>query len=274
MDVSTINLAELEKVDVAKIPGNCHIGKFAGSACFGDPPGYPSYFLQSVYTSGGNDPRRGVPHQVIVHPNGTPYVIDDGQYDWDSRNELLAALWSPLPLEHPRAELWIRGTYAHHRTMYVDPAQPEDASWDKRTFSFNTVSGKAPYYLLLKYGVLPIPHISDRLRVHKDLAEEFLRRETAVHEEAVAKVNAMLAKICTPENHSATVLIRRHYPDFTPREDLIQKPPELVPHWWETEAEAPDFETCQPRSCGPHPVNDTWCQWCGWVKPKEEGDSA
>lgn len=120
-DFSTINLAVLESYPVYKKPPTYHISGHAGMGCAGDAPGFPSYFLRSVYTQHGNS-GRGNP-VVIQHPNGTLYKVGSDKEPYTAAS--LKKLWKPLPLDHPRVQAWIAHTYWHFHDMYIDHSEKE-----------------------------------------------------------------------------------------------------------------------------------------------------
>lgn len=123
-DYTTIDLAKLRKLPMYRVPNGNNLSEHYGSACFMDPPGYPSYFIQNVYNSRGDTPRNG-PDRVIVDPEDEyrTYVVD---------NIDLRALWVPLPYEAPvsafsgegsnaRLYAWIREAYWYFKGGYENP---------------------------------------------------------------------------------------------------------------------------------------------------------
>jgi hypothetical protein len=107
MDYSTLNLEELCKLKIYRLPPTYYLQQGSGYGCAGDPPGYPTYFTRSVYTKFGNKPPHG-PHLVITY-DGQHYIVDDVKWE---------GLWKPLPLNHPRVRLWVMSTYRHHQHCY------------------------------------------------------------------------------------------------------------------------------------------------------------
>ncbi len=86
--------------------------------------------------------------------------------------------------------------------------------------------------------------------------------------EAIRKAVAELAVIpngAPLDFHRATIDIQEIYPEFVPTPEIAAAA-DRGGNWWETEAIKPTAETCKPRSMGRHPINGTWCQWCGWRK--------
>jgi len=175
--MNQINTTALAKLKAYNVPRTYRVSASLGAACFLDPPGYPSYHLQAVYTSHGNTPPKG-PYHVIK---------DDDVWRAIPEEFNLANLWEPLAIDHERTQMWICALRKHMRSMYYD--------------------------------------------------------------------NAMWVRT-----------VRKHYPDFMPSQATLEIAGN-VPYWWETEESAPNHDACKPRSCGPHPVNGTWCQWCGWTAP-------
>ena len=225
-----------------------------------DPPGFPSYFVRSVYTSHGNDPHRGIT-QVITGPDGKDHPVRRAGDPWDDDRKVLRSLWVPLPLDHPRTRLWVRALYGYMAHCYRDVERPE----------YNrpgTLIYPVPYWAKVEFN--DDPRFSDAWRT----------AEKANMARANAELDERAKRIATPENHNAVVTIRRFYPNYQPETDLIANPPVWgaggLGDWWQTEAEAPTPENCRPRDLDrPHPVNVDWCQWCGWVDParKEEASA-
>ena len=205
-----------------------------GCGCYGEPPGHPRYFTRSVYTSHGNNP-----------PHGRPQYEYKGRYFTELED--VDKLFHPLPLEHERVQAWIAGSFRHMAHCYHDP----DA----------------------KYGESAIYPVPDwRLRPFVDdkrFSDEWRAKERAVVEQANAEICAHDAALATPDNHSATLKVRRHYPEFQPTAELIDNPPEHGGDWWARMETRPAPEDC-PGDAGlrtQHPVNGSWCQVCGWREP-------
>src|SRR5437879_3457097 len=110
----TINRAEWEKLPVHKLPPTYRYSDHLGAGCFLDPPGYPSYFVQSVYTSYGNTPRKGATMVLFGR------VVQTEGYKQESYERLLRRLWNPLPLEHPRTQAWLAASFKHNAHCYRD----------------------------------------------------------------------------------------------------------------------------------------------------------
>lgn len=256
MDTSTLNLERLRKLPTYKLPPTYRLQRDPGNGCFMDPPGFPSYFTRSVYTQHGNSPRRG-PETVIVI-DGVNYVVAHSD-DWkpgdtwaevrDRRDKRLRSLWQPLPVDHPRTRAWILSCYSYFENCYHDA---------NATGSDKTVIFPVPSYKLRTF--FDDPRFSDDWR----------EKEQAAVRQQNAEIVRAASLLCTLENHKAVRTVRKYYPDYEPEQTLIDHPPtDRGGNWWETEAEQPTPETCKPRSCGPHPVNGSWCQWCGWHAEKE-----
>ena len=257
MDFSTLNQTALAQLPIAVIaPGN-RLDANMGSGGFLDAQGYPSFFLQAVYTGRGNTPARG-PATVIQGR-----VIEDGKdaYVEGGLRKKLHALWSPLPFDHPRVEAWQRHAYTHMRHCYVDDAGIAEKPEYGRPA---TIIFPVPYYKLASF------HDDPRF------SEEWRTQEKAAVETRNAELHRLYAQVAIPENHAAFRMVRKFYPEAPPRLDLISDPGHAGGNWYETEATQPTPETCNPRlpaSWGKgsqHPVNGTWCQWCGWHAEKSE----
>ena len=249
MDWSTIDTDTLKQLQPYTLPASYHLQKEPGNGCAGDPPGYPTYFTRSVYTPAGNTPGRGAT-LVLGH-----YVVEqnedwEGVKGWDEyrarMDARLRSLWNPLPLDHPRTRAWIRDSYRHLNKCYRDEERPEYGRAGTLIFPL-------PHYKLKKFY--------DEERFNDDYRAKERAAVDAHNAQEFDRANA----IATPENHRAVLKIRKFYPEYQPEQDLIDNPPRQVEgHWWETEAEQPTPDKCKPRSMGPHPLNKSWCQWCGW----------
>jgi len=248
MDLSTLNLDRLRKCGIYKMPPSYHLQRGSGNGCAGDPPGYPSYFTRCVYTQHGNTPPRNHAVSTVITVEGVNYIVgrNDGS---DAYKQRLQRLYKPLPVDHPRVRLWILSTYKHHQHCYN--GHGEDMV------------------------IFPVPDY--KLKTFKDderwneTYREALRFEVDSFNTMV-RGQALLT--CTPDNHNAVRIVRRYYPDHQPELGLIDNPPDgCAPCWWETEAENPGPECCNTTmrhydgSFWKHPINGSWCQWCGW---KEE----
>jgi hypothetical protein len=215
--------------------------------CYGDPPGYPSYFLRSAYFNGNTSGRTGAPEVVIAEGGEHRVLLSVGQHR-ESLAKLVRKLWVPLPYDHERVRLWIRATYRHLRHCYRDDrgvvAEPRDNG-------------------LIVY---PVPYY--KLRSFQDdhrFSNEWRTAERAAVDAFNADVRARTAKVAIPDNHSAVRAIREFYPEHAPDLDLING--ETGDHegdWWETEATRPGVADCRPRSgIGARDHAVQWCQWCG-----------
>lgn len=240
MDYSTINLDKLRTLPTFTLPPGFRLQEGSGNGCAGDAPGYPTYFTRSVYTRYGASPRYG-PQTVITH-NGAHYIVATEKTTHEKEKELLRSLWLPLPLGDERVRLWIRDAYRHHNSCYN--------GWGDDMEIY-----PVPDYRLPTFG--DSPHWSAARR--------------AENEEKAREILARVAALATPENHNAVRLVSRFYPGYQPEPDLISSPPrEAGPYWWETEATNPGPERCTEtqrhggRAPWRHPINKTWCQWCGW----------
>lgn len=250
MDYSTLNLDELRKLPTYTLPPTYRLQQGSGNGCYMDPPGYPTYFTQHIWTQYGNHVPWGRPSQVIVF-EGKNYVVHRDE-DHKDLEPLFRRLWLPLPLDHERTRLWILSLYGHFRNCYQDVERPEFGRP-------GTLIYPVPDYKLKTFTDNPL--WDERYRqAAKAEVREFNRQEIR-----------RAKKIATPDNHQAVVSVREFYPDYQPDKNLIANPPEKhVPDWWETEATQPTTpEECNKtqRNKGPfwrHPINHTWCQWCGW----------
>jgi hypothetical protein len=119
-DYSTINLAVFRKLPLYQKPPTYRLQTDPGNGCHGDPPGYPSYFTQTVYTGSGNTVRRGSVEMVLaVDGDMRALWTNPRSYDYDRwtrmQKTLLRRLWKPLPVDHPRTLQWMRDLYTHFK---------------------------------------------------------------------------------------------------------------------------------------------------------------
>jgi len=248
----TINAKRLRRLPIHNCPSSFKYQRGAGNGCSGDPPGYPTYFTKSVYTRHGNTPSKGT-HIVLF--GRTLQHSDDWKNckDWDEvrekRDARIKALWVPLPLDHPRTIAWINATFSHHRHCYQDPTI-------NGSFSDKTLIFPVPSYKLKEF--------TDDVR----FSDEWRTKEKASIEQANKEIIEHAERYATPENHSATIIIRRYYPEFQPTPELLTNP-QRPGNWWERLDGIPKPEDCPGQYDMKHPVNGTWCQMCGW-KAKEE----
>lgn len=257
-DYSTLNRAALHKLKTYVCPPTYRIDgdRDMGSGCAGDPPGYPSYFLRSVYTQYGNHPGfRNYPQEVIKSPWDNSYRVvlrtwGDREQD---REAALRRLWAPLALDHPRTRAWIEDTYRHHARCYLDPQAPPDKSYHDRMVIY-----PVPDYKLASF--IDDPRFSDDWRKAERAAVDRKNLEIVKYHERIA---------ADPANHSAVNIIRRFYPDYAPEPELIANPPKGIASWWERLPRRPLPEECPGYHRNGHPVNTSWCQVCGWRAPEE-----
>src|SRR5512138_3304822 len=98
----TLNLNYLHALEVFDIKNdtrNYHVSNSMGQGCMGDAPGYPTYFLRSIYTSRGNEPcAKGAPVTVILDENDLPRIVDRNGWSDEKRERIIKELWNPLPI--------------------------------------------------------------------------------------------------------------------------------------------------------------------------------
>ena len=269
-DTSTLNQAALAKLRPYIPPPTYRVDRHLGAGCAGDPPGFPTYYLRSVYTQHGNSPAKG-PGYVIQDDagilrrfpeHGWQGTRDEAASRWDA---LLRAFWLPLPYAHPRVRAWIVSTYQHHRHCYRDLDGIEPPEYGR------------PALLIYPVPSYKLRHFTDDPR----FSDEWRTKERAAVDQANAELRAKYDRACCPETHSAFLIVREYYPEHTPDLTLIADPSReaRLGNWWETEDQPPTPETCTagavagrklyrgvsgPPNGGRHPLNGTWCQWCGW----------
>ena len=259
----TIDIKKLKRFTPSVIPTSYTLQRDSGNGCAGDPPGYPSYFTRSVHTSQGNSSRYG----PVITYEGKHYDLHYEQ-DWEKSKGILRTLWKPLPLGHPRTQAWIMSTFSHHRHCYQDPSLVEAGkNWSDAMLIWpGGCLGKTPYGTLRK-----LSFEIEQAQRHRDYD-----KWTDAHQEAfrieIEADNARITKLCEaiakPDTHSATIIIRRYYPEFVPTDDLINVRFERPGNWWETLAKCPSPGTCPGQYSMKHPVNGAWCQMCGWSEKK------
>lgn len=262
-DWSTINLERLHKLPAVKLPPTYRLQGDMGNGCAGDPPGYPSYFTRSVYTGTGDNPSRGAVTVIGGH------VVETAEFgSWDKREARLRRLWVPLPLEHPRTQAWIVSTFRHHRHCYHVPgAESLNFHDDKRMLIWpGGCLDKTPF------GTLKDMDGEIKWATEHESFGKWRDEEKEAFKAAIVTNNARITRECeaiaTPENATATIIVRRYYPEFTPTPDLFSADLEAPGNWWEVMAECPTPETCHGQYGTAHPVNTSWCQMCGWHAPE------
>lgn len=244
MDFSTINREALLRLPTYNnLPDSCHLQDGSGNGCAGDPPGYPSYFTRCVYTKHGNGPSKGP--VMVITVDDQNYVIHRAEEDWERVANVMRKLWLPLPLDHERSRLWIQDTHRRHANCY-------------NGWSDDLIIYPVPYYKLKQF------------RDDERWSDTYRCSAVAEVQAFNDQVQQQYKSLATPENHNATRLIRKFYPDFQPDLDMINNPPSgIIPCWWESESVNPGPERCTQTqrnkgSSWSHPINGTWCQWCGW----------
>lgn len=285
MDWTTINLKVLHTLPAYKLPPTYFLQRSPGNCCAGDPPGYPTYFTRSIWTQSGNSPPWNRCPQQVISRAGRLYVTRGPwgkRYDragkrwvgsvnlrsWDDQQDcydrLMRRLWRPLPLEHPRTQAWIAAQLRHFRNCYHDPRFAEHSIGATHIGPF-----KIEDLIVIARGIgLEVPAVL--LHCEQGNAGDVLVSLSGLSKVDIDAYAAFLADIYD-RLFKGNRAIRRFYPEFK-TEDYTGGPGLLERHsgnWWETEAEQPTPETCKPRyggGRGGHPVNSSWCQWCGWRK--------
>ncbi len=231
MDFCTINMDEFSKLDVLRLREDRHLGESRGQGC-SDPPGFPSYFVQSIFTPCGNHPNNPAePVTVLDVPGASTRVVRYNVYckeEGKRYQELLNRLYRKLPFDHPRVQAWVRQLHAYFRDCWLDPAVEEK----KRR------------------------HVAE-LAIIPSLDKALDAGYTLLQYRAVDDVRRWY-----PEYEGDEALIRNPPPWGRGGDG----------DWWETEAVQPTPETCRPRYSWRkvHPTSQTWCQWCGWVADESE----
>lgn len=257
IDYSTINPAVIAKMKPYVKPPSYHVSDSMGSACAGDPPGYPSYFIRHIYTRSGNSPAKGC--TSVIEYNKRYYELEQADSSYEALEKKLRRLWLPLPADHPRTIAWMADTYKHHQHCYINPAITDKNNRDRM--------------VIYPVGKWQLPVFRDDKRYSKAW------RKAAQMEHYLATYETILAAVMVadPENHSAVQIIRRYYPDHKPNLAWIKTPPATSGNWWEFFSYRPTPENCPgeiawSKSAGystKHPINGSWCQVCGWSQAEE-----
>lgn len=274
-DYSTLNLDVLRrqpKVTRVALGSKCYqLQRDPGNGCYGDPPGYPTYFTRSVYTSKGHTPR-GFCAQVIVDPEdpdtfwSTEMLWGKGD-TWEivraRHKELMRELYKPLPVDHSRVLAWAISCAVRGLHCYVDPQKPAD----KRRNISELVLWPVPYYQLR--------HFHDDSR----FSDEWRNKEKASIDQANSEILAAARLVAVVENASLLYDLHEVYPDITPDtalaegmtpRKLLENPPDRHSgDWWERHALRPTPDSCCPPSWLGRHRTDGWCQFCGY---ESQGD--
>ena len=196
-DLSTLDVAALSKLPLlGELPSGYHLQRDPGNGCYGDPPGYPTYFTRSVYTPNGNNPGRG-PTTVIDSPDG-PRVVATAETEWlkgdtwdtahARRAALLRGLYAPLPFDHARVQAWVSAVHHHMQHCYKDDA------------------GAAEPFEHGKPAMIIFPVPNYKLRTFHDdprFSEEWRAKERAAVDQENADKRAAYTAVATPANHCA-----------------------------------------------------------------------
>ena len=258
----TINLDALRKCHVQVLPPTYRLQDGCGNGCYGDPPGFPTYFTRSVYTSHGNGPPHNWPgYSTVILYGGKCYGVQSNRFrhgeDWDTHyarfQALCMRLWAKLPLDHPRTIAWMLSSFGHMQHCYHD-----ETSTDRD----QTLIYPVPDYKLKSF--IDDPRFSDEWRVQEQKAVAL----------ANADIESRAKQIAVWDNHNAVRKIRRYYPEFgtdlhpIPGMDLTVeqlKNGEVGPRpgdWWERFAECPTPANC-PGHLGRKHTPGEYCQMCG-----------
>lgn len=269
-DWTTINETELQKLPVYHLPPGYHLQEDSGNGCAGDPPGFPTYFTRSVYTANGNNPPRG--YSMVIERGGNLYGIEPANWKngdtWEKvsakRDSLMRRLWAPLPLDHPRTQAWIVGTFKHHRHCYQVPElRAAGKNWSDAMLIWpGGTCGNTPFGELkdAKWEVEYAGKTQSFAKWTQHEQDKFTADIAANNE----RVTRLCEAVAIPANHDGTILVRKYYPDFDPTAELIEGNMTSPGNWWEVLAANPGPDKCPGQYNHAHPVNGGWCQFCGW----------
>lgn len=257
IDLSTINMEELNKLPI--YTGAYRISDSMGSCCFLDPPGYPTYFIQHIYTKYGNEPDYGP--IAVIQNRVIEYAWKEFE-TWESRQKnhksLMEKLYIKPDLNHPRTKAWIEQLYTYFHNCYVNDAIGKDARHADKLVIF-----PVPNYQLKSYSV---PYNQKKEYAIKEMRNK--RKDSIATQNDI--IISKATKIAVPKNHAAFRHIKDRYPNAKPNIKLINHPLENTPNWYERLGEKPTADNC-PGEIGwspiqKHPVDSTRCQVCGWIK--------
>jgi hypothetical protein len=247
-DYFTLDATALRKLPAWERPPTYRLQDTAGNGCYGDPPGYPTYFTQSVYTQNGNSPPWGT--TLVIWFEGAYRVVGDiqmkdlpgprhGKYGVE-HSVNLHRLYKPLPESHPRVQAWISNQYRHAAHCYRDPgpyqvgpvkycdeivhpggrifptfeeAQQFIESFDGWADIYGAVE-KADYGKRPATLIYPVPDY--KLKTFHDdprFSAEWREKEQAATEQMNKEIEEKYAAACKPENHQAFLHIREFYPE-------------------------------------------------------------
>jgi len=266
-DFGTINRNVLRTLPRYIPPKNRDISKHMGCGCFLDAPGYPTYFLRSIYNRAGNDPRTG-PTQVIDYEG--KYYVTQHNDDWakygdrdgvhGAHTRLMRRLWNPLIPDHARVYAWMTCVAGYFKNCYLDPTLDADkVKHADKTFipSHRRIADVKHYWEIAKIaGVVDVIPMWDHLpRAWKVIP-------------GVDVVRA-LERVLVPR---AVDYIHEFYPEIRP--DYIASVPKLyglAGNWWERgNWDHWPVDDC-PRCRGDVGVGHK-CDYCGKVGQDESGN--
>jgi hypothetical protein len=248
----TINMEELGKFPLYNYPPTYRVSDSMGNGCYGDPPGYPTYFTKSIYTQHGNTPGKEGQASTLLLGR----VV---QRNWEGHDAVvhprLHKLWKPLPYDHPRTRAWIESTYQHMAGCY----QHENFMENGR---MKTLCGYPDFGEFAHKQFHDDPRLSDEWRATA-------RAEVDSYN---AAMEVLWTRYAVPENHRAYQFVHKFYPEHVPDLELIANPPKSAGHWWQWLERKPEPEECPGEIgwgrggiiSGKHPVNGSRCQVCGW----------
>lgn len=256
-DYSTIDRARLEaRYPVHKCPPSYRLQDDPGNGCYLDPPGYPTYFTRSVYTSHGNTPGKGATMTLLGRViETTDWKAGD---TWEQRHARFQAeltrLYKPLPIDHPRVVAWLRNVFGHFAHCYRDVEREEYGKPGTLIYPVPAYKLKSPHI---------DPHWTDG----------YTAAVLAEADTFNAMEDARAARIATVDNHQAVRAVRKVYPDFTPDPSWLDgsgldaaRPGD----WWERLAERPSPASCAPPKWFGKHRETGWCQFCGSVDNQQE----
>ena len=238
------------------------------------PPGHPQQFMKRVVTRHGGQVRDG-PIYVLCDPEDPDKLYSFKYREPAQDSPLLGNVyWKPLPLEHPRTQLWIRSLIYKYPHNYIAPLLDEELRINKRA--------KKEKHVLCAYSDNSLGKYQDidfevrYAQKHKyfdkwrpEYQEEFIRE---IEEHNKNLIETCLA-IATAPNHviNQKRLVSKFYPEFVLTEQLLEEVWDTLDTrgrlgtWWYTMSRKPEPQECPGYSRRRHPSQSKWCELCGWI---------
>lgn len=225
-----------------------------GQGCFMCPPSHPDHFQHLEYRDGGSG---SVSLSSVIEDEDGYYSEHLEEHLLENIKRILADWEAKKPaIDNPRTLAWMAHVYAHLKHCYKDDkAEAEPFEYGR------------PATLIFPVPSYKLRHFHDDKRFSQEWRTQEIEQVNRANEE----IHAKYAKVCTPDNHAAVRFIREYYPEHTPRLDWIAQAPKNPGTWYETLDAPPKPEDCpgDVKIRMKHPVNGSWCQFCGYEEEKK-----